>query len=147
MWIQTCQFFFLIEKHVNTDLPVGPVHYARDPPPRWQPYLHWNDTVQGTHKPLFSTTFLLKMGLTALFTHLKIILLQCFQFSVFNKINCIQTNPNFTTCLCNLIVTRWIWIQEISTYEVWFQECVSWRASSFIIFSKQLSFLKHLSFS
>ena len=33
------------------------------------------------------------MGLTALFTHLKIILLQCFQFSVFSKINCIQTDP------------------------------------------------------
>ena len=37
-----------------------------------------------THKLHFSTTFLLKMGLTVLFTHLKIILLQCFQFSVFN---------------------------------------------------------------
>ena len=33
------------------------------------------------------------MGLIALFTHLKIILLQCFQFSVFSKINCIQTDP------------------------------------------------------
>ena len=32
----------------------------------------------------------LKMGLTVLFTHLKIILLQYFQFSDFNKINCIQ---------------------------------------------------------
>ena len=28
----------------------------------------------------------------ALFTHLKIIFLQCFQFLVFSKINCIQTN-------------------------------------------------------
>ena len=37
----------------------------------------------------------LKMGLTVLFTHLKIILLQYFQFSVFNfsKINSIQTDP------------------------------------------------------
>ena len=34
-----------------------------------------------THKFHFSTTFSLKMGLTVLFTHLKIILLQCFQFS------------------------------------------------------------------
>ena len=33
-----------------------------------------------SHKLHFSTTFLLKMGSTALFTHLKIILLQCFQF-------------------------------------------------------------------
>ena len=34
-----------------------------------------------THKFHFSATFSLKMGLTALFTHLKIILLQRFQFS------------------------------------------------------------------
>ena len=31
-----------------------------------------------------STSFILKMGLTALFTHLKIILLQCFQFLIFS---------------------------------------------------------------
>ena len=35
----------------------------------------------------------LKIGFIVLFTHLKLILLQCFQFSVFNKINCIQTDP------------------------------------------------------
>ena len=33
------------------------------------------------------------MGLTVLFTHLKIILLQYFQFSVFSKISKIQTHP------------------------------------------------------
>ena len=33
------------------------------------------------------------MGPTTLFTYLKIILLQYFQFSVFNKINCIQMDP------------------------------------------------------
>ena len=50
------------------------------------------------YRALFTgpTTTLLKknfkMGLTALFTYLKIILLQCFQFSVFNKINDIQTD-------------------------------------------------------
>ena len=32
----------------------------------------------------------LKMSLMTLFTYLKIILLQCFQFSVFSKISCIQ---------------------------------------------------------
>ena len=37
--------------------------------------------VHGTHKPLFSTKLSLKMGLMTLFTFLKIILLQCFQFS------------------------------------------------------------------
>ena len=38
-------------------------------------------TVYRTHKPLFSTKFSLKISLTTLFIHLKIILLQCFQFS------------------------------------------------------------------
>ena len=37
------------------------------------------------HKLYFSSTFSLKMGLTTLFAHLKIILLQCFQFSVSTK--------------------------------------------------------------
>ena len=59
-----------------------------------------------THKFHFSATFSLKMGPTALFTHLKIILLQCFQFSVFNfsKISSIQTDPYswyFTSFLLN----------------------------------------------
>ena len=43
-------------------------------------------TVHRTHKPIFSEKFSLKMGHTALFTHLKIILLQCFQFSVISSI-------------------------------------------------------------
>ena len=41
----------------------------------------------------FSVKFSLKLGPTILFTHLKIILLQCFQFLVFSTINSIQTNP------------------------------------------------------
>ena len=42
------------------------------------------------------------MGLTVLFTHLKIILLQCFQFSVFSfsKISSIQTDPQCFICPC-----------------------------------------------
>ena len=55
---------------------------------QWVPW-----TVHGTHKSHFSTTFLLKMGPTALFTHLKIILVQCFQFSVSVTISSIQTDP------------------------------------------------------
>ena len=51
---------------------VGPVHYSRDPLIR------------------ISTKFSLKLGPTALFIHLKIILLQYFQFSV---ISSIQTDP------------------------------------------------------
>ena len=48
-----------------------------------------------THKFHFLSIFSLKMSPTALFTHLKIILLQCFQFSVFSfsKISSIQTDP------------------------------------------------------
>ena len=47
-----------------------------------------------THKLHFLSTFSLKMGPTVLFTHLKIILLQCFQSSVFSfsKISSIQTH-------------------------------------------------------
>ena len=48
-----------------------------------------------THKFHFLSIFSLNMGLTVLFTHLKIILLQCFKFSVFSfsKISSIQTDP------------------------------------------------------
>ena len=42
-------------------------------------------TVHRTHKLHFSSTFSLKMGLTALFMHLKNILLQCFQFLISEK--------------------------------------------------------------
>ena len=42
-------------------------------------------TVPGTHKSHFSVIFSLKINFTVLFTHLKIILLQCFQFSVSAK--------------------------------------------------------------
>ena len=46
-----------------------------------------------THKFHFSVTFSLKIGLTILFTHLKIILLQCFQFQFFSFSNN-KFNPN-----------------------------------------------------
>ena len=47
------------------------------------------------HKYHFLTIFSLKIGSMVLFTHLKFILLQCFQFSVFSfsKISYIQTDP------------------------------------------------------
>ena len=51
-------------------------------------------TIHGTHKPLFSTKLSLKMDLTALFTHLKIILLPSLQFSIFSGI---QTDLTKTT--------------------------------------------------
>ena len=46
-------------------------------------------TIQGTK----SIVHVLFTGLTILFTHLKIILLRCFQFSVSVKISCIHTEP------------------------------------------------------
>ena len=54
-----------------------------------------------THKFHFLSNFLLKMGLIVLFTHLKIILLQYFQFSIFSfsKISSIQTKP----ISCNIL--------------------------------------------
>ena len=62
------------------------------------------ETIITVHALLGPTTTLfrkkiLKMGLTALFTHLKIILLQCFQFSVSAKISYIQTDPKFIQLL------------------------------------------------
>ena len=53
----------------------------------WVPYI-----VHATHKPLFSHKLLLKMDLMSLFTHLKIILLQCFRFLILSKISGIQNN-------------------------------------------------------
>ena len=53
---------------------------------------HYSHTVAA----LFMYLKILKMGLTALFTHLKIILLQCFQFLVSTKISSIQTDPKRT---------------------------------------------------
>ena len=50
-------------------------------------------TTYETHKLHFSVILSLKMGLTTIFIHLKIILLQCFQFSVFS-FNKNKFNPN-----------------------------------------------------
>ena len=60
-------------------------------------------TVYRTHKSHFWVTFSLKLGPILLFTYLKIILLQCFQFSVFSfsKISSIQTDP--------MIITWFLW--------------------------------------
>ena len=62
-------FFFFFSSHDCWLFPVNSAH---------QRILC---TVHETHKLHFSATFSLKMGLMILFTHLKIILLQYFQFS------------------------------------------------------------------
>ena len=56
----------------------------------------------------FSTNFSLKMGPMALFTQLKIILLQYFQFSA--KINCIQTDLNWIILFNFFIYTDLIYL-------------------------------------
>ena len=55
----------------------------------------WSMYCSRSHKLYFSETFSLKMSPTILFTHLKIILLPYFQFSIFSfsKISSIQTDP------------------------------------------------------
>ena len=60
-------------------------------------FLQWTVhicTVYGPTNFILLSIFSLKMGPTSLFTHLKIILLQCFHFSVFSfsKISSIQTH-------------------------------------------------------
>ena len=72
---------------------------------------------------------ILKMGTTALFTHLKIILLQCFQFSVFSKISCIRMDPTyfenltidymffiFLTQMSNLVIIGYYLLYDAETY-------------------------------
>ena len=71
----------------------------------WVPWI-----VHGTHKLHFSEIFSLKIGPTVLFTHLKIILLQYFQFSVFSfsKISSIQTDPNIHKTLVSFSLSTLI---------------------------------------
>ena len=55
-------------------------------------FTYCNSTVYDTHNH-FIPKKIFKMDLTILFTHLKIILLQYFQFSISTKISYIQINP------------------------------------------------------
>ena len=62
----------------------------------------------------------LKLGPTALFTHLKIILLRCFQFSAINGIQIDPKYPNLIVCnieLHLLFESRKWWIRNIITYQ------------------------------
>ena len=85
-WVSCFFFFFFFSTRMNSNNTI----------------LAHGFTVQETkctvHKTynhfILKKIYILKMGPTALFTHLKIILLQCFQFSVFSfsKISSIQTD-------------------------------------------------------
>ena len=72
---------------------------------------------------------LLKMGPTALFKHLKNILLQCFQFLVFCKICCIRKDPThfenqtidyrffiFLTHMTNFVIIGYYLLNDAQTY-------------------------------
>ena len=63
-------------------------------------------TVHETYKSLFSIKFLLKIVPMALFIYLKIILLQCFQFSV---ISGIQITHNITSVFLFYTKKKGIW--------------------------------------
>ena len=69
------------------------------------------------------------MGPKGLFTHLKIILLQSFQFSVFSKISCIRTDHKifenltidymsfiFLTHMSNFVIIGYCLIYDALTY-------------------------------
>ena len=60
---------------------------------------YYSHIVHGTHSH-FIQKKILKMGPTILFTLLKIILLQCFQFSVSTKISYIQTDLEYLNIKC-----------------------------------------------
>ena len=70
----------------------------------------------------------IKNGSTQLFTHLKIILLQCFQFSISAKISCIQTDPSvgldpcFQTHVCVFRPFFFFSTWTVTSYEFTVQE-------------------------
>ena len=58
----------------------------------------------------WSSEKILKIGLTVLFTYLKIILLQCFQFLVSIKISCIQNDPYCNMSIVHVALTFFLFL-------------------------------------
>ena len=81
----TFPFFFFLSKRMNSNSTVHAQGFTVQ---------EKKCTIHRTYNH-FILKKILKMGPTSLFTHLKIILLQCFQFTVFSKISCIRTNPTY----------------------------------------------------
>ena len=75
-------------------------------------FTHCLCTVYETHSHFIQKKNL-KMGLTVLFTHLKIILLQCFQFSIFN-FSKNKLYPNGPKCC--LLVYNTIFFEKKNLY-------------------------------
>ena len=86
-------------------------------------------TVHETHKNHFSATFSLKMSLTALFTYLKIILLQCFQFSAVSK-RALSIKTYFFYFTCSLLKVPYIRLSilyYILLKKYQFYICINWK--------------------
>ena len=63
-------------------------------------------TIYKIYKSFYFNNFLLKINITILFIYLKIILLQCFQFLAFNKINYIQIDFKVTAFNRHLMLEK-----------------------------------------
>ena len=85
-------FFFIALMNSNWHCSCTWLYCAGDKVTVHALFMHcpWNP------QPLYSKK-IFKLGPTTLFTHLKIILLQCFQFSIFSKISYIQMDPKYCT--------------------------------------------------
>ena len=83
------KFFLLVLMNSNHYCSCTLLHCVGDKITIHELFMHCSHIIYGTHNH-FIHKKILKMDPTELFTHLKIILLQCFQFLVFSKINCIQ---------------------------------------------------------
>ena len=84
-WVSRFLFFFFL-KRMNSNTTVHAHGFIVQ---------ETKCTVHRTYDYFIPKKKILKMGPTTLFTYLKIILLQCFQFSVFSKISCIRTKPTY----------------------------------------------------
>ena len=70
-------------------------------------------TVHGSHKIHFSATFSLKIGPTILFTHLKIILLQCFSVFSFSFQFSAVSKRTLRQVICNPLILFFFFLIQI----------------------------------
>ena len=82
---------------------------------QWVPY-----TVHGTHKPLYSTTFSLKIGHAVLFTHLKNYFATVFFVFSFQQNKQYLNRPNFSKS--DMSKKKKKWKPLIRAYLVWWEE-------------------------
>ena len=85
-WVSRFFFFFFVSTRMNSNNTILAHGFTVQ---------ETKCTVHRTYNHFILKKKILKMGPMALFTLLKIILLQCFQFSVFSKISYIQMDPTY----------------------------------------------------